>query len=213
MVFSKLTNIRNRCLIKTKNFDSPAKATEPTLHAEAYDSEYYYLAPTIEISMNKFNKIASADHPGLVDWAYPELQQMAKSPIARISTYPENNDEIIANIGDADCALVSWNTVIDKSVIDACPKLKYIGMCCSLIDESSANVDIAAARAKGIVVKGVRDFGDEGVIEFIVSELIQLFKGLGKYQWKADQVELGGQKLGIIGMGTTGKILAEAASF
>lgn len=101
----------------------------------------------------KFNKIACADQPGLPEVYYPELQKHSKTPIARVETYPKSNAEIIYNIGDADCALVSWNTIIDREVILACPNLKYIGMCCSLIDEQSANVDIVAARKQGIVVK------------------------------------------------------------
>ncbi|MFA9391887.1 MAG: NAD(P)-dependent oxidoreductase [Prolixibacteraceae bacterium] len=161
----------------------------------------------------KFKQIACADHPGLPEWVYPELQKYAQFPIKQVDNYPSNDAEIIANIGDADCALVSWNTLISREVILACPQLKYIGMCCSLIDESSANVDISAASEKGIVVKGVRDYGDEGVVEFIISELIQLLKGTNEHQWKDDQVELGGQKIGIIGMGTTGQMLAEAALF
>lgn len=59
----------------------------------------------------------------------------------------------------------------------------------------------------------MRDYGDDGVIEFILSELIQLLKGTGSHQWKDDQVELGNQKIGIIGMGTTGEMLARAALF
>lgn len=160
-----------------------------------------------------FNKIACADNPGLPDWAYKQIQTYSNSDLLYTDRYPDNDEEIIRNIGKADCALVSWNTAISKQVIEACPNLRYIGMCCSLIDENSASVDIAAAKQKGIVVKGVRDYGDEGVIEYIFSELISLLKGLGPHQWKKDQVELGNQKIGIIGMGTTGRMLTKAALF
>jgi len=47
-------------------------------------------------------------------------------------------------------------------------------MCCSLYDEDSANVDIKIAKLNNIEVRGVRDYGDEGLIEFIISELIRL---------------------------------------
>lgn len=59
-----------------------------------------------------------------------------------------------------------------------CPNLRYIGMCCSLYEEKSANVDIAAAREKGIVVTGVKDYGDEGVVEYVISELVRYLHGL-----------------------------------
>ncbi|MTI96263.1 MAG: hypothetical protein FH749_12430 [Firmicutes bacterium] len=84
-------------------------------------------------------------------------------------------------------------------------------MCCTLIDAKSANVDIDAAKERGIQVLGVRDYGDEGVIEFIISELVRLLKGLGEHQWQPVDLELTGQTLGIIGMGTLGKMLAEQA--
>jgi lactate dehydrogenase-like 2-hydroxyacid dehydrogenase len=84
-------------------------------------------------------------------------------------------------------------------------------MCCSLYDEKSANVDIAAASALGIQVKGVKDYGDEGTIEFIFAQLIYLFKGLGKNQWKSDATELSYKSIGIIGLGTLGLMVAKTA--
>ena len=85
-------------------------------------------------------------------------------------------------------------------------------MCCSLYDENSANVDIAAARKLGIEVRGVKDYGDEGTIEFIFAQLIYLFKGLGKQQWKNEATELTNKNIGIIGLGTLGKMVAKTAT-
>lgn len=160
----------------------------------------------------KFNKIVCVDNTGLEKWALNKLGDLSFNNLEIHKDYPKGNQTIMNRIGDADCLLVSWNTPIEKEVIEYCPNLKYIGMCCSLYDESSANVNIEAAREKGIVVKGIRDYGDEGTIEFIISELIGLLKGLGKYQWKDEPVELIGKKLGIIGMGATGKMLAKRAN-
>ena len=157
-----------------------------------------------------FKKIIAVDYTGLIEPAKEQLRQLADNAIF-YDDIPKDNREIINRIGDADCVLVSWNTRIDQEVIRACKGIKYIGMCCSLIDEKSANVDIAAARRRGITVLGVKDYGDEGVIEFIISELIRLLKGTGKYQWQHTDQELGGQSLGIIGMGTLGHMLAEKA--
>lgn len=158
----------------------------------------------------RFSKIVSVDNTGLVEPVREKLRQLA-AEVEFYDDFPKDNIEIITRINDADCLLVSWNTPIDREIIDSCPNLKYIGMCCSLIDESSANVDIAAARERDIVVYGVRDYGDEGVIEFILGELIRLFHGYGMHQWKADVQELTGQKLGIIGLGAVGSMLAERA--
>ena len=84
-------------------------------------------------------------------------------------------------------------------------------MCCSLYDASSANVDIRAAQSLKIAVHGVRDYGDEGVVEFVIAQLISLYKGLEKKQWGNESTELTGKKLGIIGFGTTGQMVAKIA--
>lgn len=160
----------------------------------------------------EFNKIVCIDKTGLEPWAIEELKKYSIKPIEVFDDYPENDNEIINRIKDADCVLVSWNTQISKKVIENCKQLKYIGMCCSLYDENSANVDIKIARVNNIEVRGVRDYGDEGLIEFIISELIRLLKGLGEHQWRDEAVELTQRKIGIIGMGTTGGMLAKMVS-
>jgi len=158
----------------------------------------------------KFNKIVSIDNTGLVESVKKKIHQLADEVIF-YEDFPKGNNEIISRINNADCVLVSWNTPIDKEVIESCKNIKYIGMCCSLYDEKSANVDINTARNHGIKVLGVRDYGDEGVVEFILSELIRLLHGFGQQQWKEEPSELTHQKLGIIGLGTLGSMLAEKA--
>lgn len=158
----------------------------------------------------KFNKIVSVDNTGLVETVKTKLLELGEE-VVFYDDFPADNAEIISRIGDADCVLVSWNTKLSREVIGSCPNIKYIGMCCSLIDEKSANVDIAAAKERDITVFGVRDYGDEGVIEFIICELIRLLHGYGDYQWKEEVLELTNQKLGIIGMGAVGSMLAQRA--
>ncbi|MCG8332255.1 MAG: hypothetical protein MI974_31505 [Chitinophagales bacterium] len=159
----------------------------------------------------KFNKIVLVDKTGLRDWAISDLQKYSIEAVDVYEDYPGSDSVLVRRIGKADCVLVSWNTRISEKVMKECPNLKYVGMCCSLYDASSANVDIKYARNNGIEVRGVRDYGDEGLIEFIISELIRLIKGLGENQWKDEPVELTNRKLGIIGMGTTGQMLADRA--
>ena len=165
----------------------------------------------------KFRKIVAVDHTGLLPDAKQRLKEFAQE-VVFYDDFPSNPVEIYTRINGtssneipADAVLVSWNTQIDRSIIEQCPSIRYIGMCCSLFDEKSANVDIKAARERGIKVLGIYDYGDEGVIEFIFSELIRLFHGFGKQMWKEEPVELTGHKLGIIGLGTTGKMLADMA--
>ena len=62
---------------------------------------------------------------------------------------PANDDEIIARIGDADAVLLSYTSRINRYVLECCPNVKYIGMCCSLYSPESANVDIRYANERG----------------------------------------------------------------
>lgn len=157
----------------------------------------------------KFNKIVCVDKTKLKEWALAELQKYSESTIENFTDYPENEKEILKRIGDAEAVFVSWHTHIDKNIIRQCPNLKYIGMCCSLYDDESANVAVKYARDNEIEVTGIRDYGDPGVVEFIISELVRLLQGLGKNQWKEMPSELTNRKIGIIGLGTTGKLLAQ----
>jgi phosphoglycerate dehydrogenase-like enzyme len=159
----------------------------------------------------KFKQIVCIDETGLIPEGYRDLQQFSTSTVITYDDYPTSNEEMIDRIQDADCVLVSWNTPLSSEVLHAAKHLKYVGMCCSLYDASSANVDIQAAQSQKITVRGVRDYGDEGVVEFIIAQLISLYKGLGKHQWGAEPTEMTGKTLGIIGFGTTGQMVAKAA--
>lgn len=158
-----------------------------------------------------FKKIVSVDNTGIEQTEQARLRAIAEE-VVFYDDYPAEEAEILQRISDADAVLVSWNTLLPGHILRRCPKLRYIGMCCSLYEEKSANVDIAAAREQGITVLGVRDYGDEGMAEFVICELIRLLKGLDRHQWKADALELTGQKLGIIGPGATGGMVADRAA-
>lgn len=60
---------------------------------------------------------------------------------------------------------------------------------------------------------GVKDYGDEGVVEYVVSELVRLLHGFGNVRWLEESTELTGRKVGIIGLGKTGGMIAEAMRF
>ena len=163
------------------------------------------------MASTKFNKITIIDDCGLTEPILEKLPALSNEPVTIFNDFPATDDEIIERVADSDCVLVSWRTKITAEILQAAPLLKYIGMCCSLYDEKSANVDIAAARKFGIDVRGVRDYGDEGTVEFIFAQLIYLFKGMGKYKWRPETSELKNKKMGIIGLGAVGQMVAETA--
>lgn len=156
-----------------------------------------------------FKKIVCVDYIKLEPWALDELEELSEEKVEVHSDYPETKEEILRRIGDADAVLVSWHTVLDEEIIQKSGNLRYIGMACTLYDDDSANVAVNFARSRGIVVKGIRDYGDPGVAEFIISQLISLLHGFGKHQWREMPEELTNKKIGIIGLGTTGQLLAE----
>jgi len=158
-----------------------------------------------------FAQIVCVDDTRLTPEGIGALRRFSREEPRCYGNIPASEEETLARIGDADCLLVSWKTPITGRILRASRGLRYVGMCCSLYDPASANVDIGTAGELGIEVRGVRDYGDEGVVEFIFAELISLFKGLGDRQWGDEPVELTGRTLGIIGFGTTGRMVAEAA--
>lgn len=157
----------------------------------------------------KFNKIVCVDNTKIKEETITDLQNFSKDKVLVYKDYPESREEVIRRIGNAEAVLVSWHTEIDKEVIQRCENIKYIGMACSLYDDESANVAVEYARSKGIQVTGIKDYGDPGVPEFIISELIQLFNGYKGKQWKELPVEINSVSIGIIGLGVTGKLLAD----
>lgn len=159
-----------------------------------------------------FKRIVAVDETLLNENALRELHKQGEEVIV-YHDFPEDKEEIKKRIGDADCLLVSYRTQIDKTILDACPSLHYIGMCCTIYDPQCCNVDIEEASRKGIAVMGIKDYGDEGVVEYVVSELIRLLHGFGGVKWREESHELTGQKIGIIGMGKTGRMIADALHF
>ena len=126
---------------------------------------------------------------------------------------PGSDEEILRRIDDADAVLVSYTSRINRWVIERCPNVRYIGMCCSLYSEESANVDIACARERGIRVLGIRDYGDRGVVEYVLHELTGLLHGFGMPMLRDEPVEIYGLKVGVVGLGVSGRMIADALSF
>ena len=101
-----------------------------------------------------FQKLVAIEPVSLIPSAEEALHQYA-GEVVLFRDVPADADEIVRRIGDADAVLLSYTSRMGRDVIARCPDLRYIGMCCSLYSEKSANVDIAFAREKGIRVLGL----------------------------------------------------------
>ena len=159
-----------------------------------------------------FQKLVAIEPVSLIPSAEKELFQYAKE-VVLFDDIPADDDEIVRRIGDADAVLLSYTSRIGRAVLERCPSIRYIGMCCSLYSEESANVDIAFARTKGIRVLGIRDYGDRGVVEYVLHELTGLLHGFGMPMLHDEPVEITGLKVGIGGLGVSGKMIADALAF
>lgn len=146
----------------------------------------------------------------------PEGRERLKDYCGKVIFYddpPRDAEEIIERIGDSDGILVSYTNRIGEEILGRCPQLKYIGMCCSLYGESSSNVDIRYAREHGIIVKGIRDYGDEGVGEYVTASLIGRLHGTdGHPPFLGRESEVSGVRVGILGMGASARAVARALS-
>lgn len=159
-----------------------------------------------------FGKLVAIEPVSLVAEAEKKLHDYAKEVIL-YRDIPADDGEIIRRIGDADAVLLSYTSRISRDVLESCPDVRYVGMCCSLYSEESANVDIAYAREHGIQVLGIRDYGDRGVVEFALCELVRLLHGYGRPMWRELPEEILGLKVGIIGLGVSGGMIADALQF
>ena len=166
-----------------------------------------------------FKKIVAVEPLNLIPSAEQALFHYAEE-VVFYEDSPQSAEEMASRIGDADAVLISYISRLGEDALAQCPNVKYIGMCCSLYNPESANVDIRYAESRGITVLGVRDYGDEGVVEYVVSELVRCLHGFGsdrdgkaRQPWDGVAREITGTKVGILGLGKSGGMIADALKF
>ncbi len=166
-----------------------------------------------------FTKLVAIEPLNLIPSAEAQLHNFAKEVVLH-RDIPADADEMARRIGAADAVMLSYTSTLGREALEKCPNLKYIGMACSLYSPESANVDIRYANSRGITVTGIRDYGDEGVVEYVVSELVRCLHGFGSNPdgsqaepWDDVPREITGIKAGIVGLGKSGGMVADALKF
>lgn len=162
--------------------------------------------------MKRFRKLVAIEPVSMIPAAEKRLYDYAED-VVLYDNIPDDDDEIVRRIGDTDAVLLSYTSAITKEIMARCPDVRYIGMCCSLYSPESANVDILYAGKHGITVTGIRDYGDEGVVEYVVSELVRCLHGFEQDAWFGEPVEITGLKVGVVGLGKSGGMIADAMKF
>jgi glycerate dehydrogenase len=125
------------------------------------------------------------------------------------------DDKIIERAKDSELVLLK-HTELNKDLIDALPKLRYIGILTTGYDV----VDIEYAESKGIVVTNIPEYSREAVAQYAIALLLEVVSHVGHHDdvvrtdkwrqnpdwthWDFPLIELDGKVMGIIGYGAIG---------
>lgn len=131
-------------------------------------------------------------------------------------------DQIIERANDAD-AIFTNKVVIDKNVLDHLPNLSFVGV----LATGYNNVDLIAARRKGVTVCNVPTYSTHSVVQNIYGHLLNICNGTAMHSnsvragdWTKCQdfsyrlmpiIELAGLTIGIYGLGSIGMEVANIA--
>ena len=152
-------------------------------------------------------------NPGDLSWAdlekLGECKCYERTPVA----------EMAARCAGAEIVLTN-KAVLNAEIIAALPELKYIGVCATGYNV----VDVAAAKARGIVVTNVPGYSSASVAQLVFALILELTHGVGLHaqsvaagKWQACEdfcfterplMELEGKTLGVIGYGDIGASVA-----
>jgi len=135
-------------------------------------------------------------------------------PNAKITAEHYDHDELKEKVKDFDILVVRSATKATRDIIEAGSKLKIIGRAGMGLD----NIDLDAAKEKGIEVLNTPGQNSLSVAELVVGMILSLnrhivrgTKGISEGKWEKKQlkgIELTDKTLGIVGFGNIGKHLA-----
>lgn len=158
-----------------------------------------------------------AVNPGDLSW--DAFKKVASPLVIYQNTCPEDT---IKHIADSKAVLLN-KVVIDKEVLDACPKLSYIGVLATGYNV----VDIAEARKKGVCVTNIPSYSTMEVAQHTIALLLTVTNHIAEYNnsvhsgdwiksksfcyYRSPLISLQGKTLGILGYGNIGKKVASIA--
>ena len=145
--------------------------------------------------------------------------------LGSVNVYDRTLDpkDIITRSKDAD-VIITNKTPLTKETLDQLPKLKYVGV----IATGYNVVDYKHARAKGIPVTNIPEYGTSAVSQFVFALLLELCHHAGHHSeaaragrwtnqpdfcfWDFPLIELHGLTLGVVGFGRIGRRVGEIGS-
>ncbi|MFW6381419.1 MAG: phosphoglycerate dehydrogenase, partial [Bacillota bacterium] len=128
-----------------------------------------------------------------------------------------SHEQLTEEIGQYDGIIVRSGTTLDSEILNKADKLKAIGRAGTGYD----NIDISAATKNGIIVFNTPNSNTISAVEHTMGMMLALARNIPQAHeltiqgiWKRKEflgTELYGKKLGIIGLGKIGSLVAERA--
>ncbi len=149
------------------------------------------------------------------------LEHLATLDVGPAEGWPR--EELLKRVAGADAIVSQLTDAIDRDVIAAAPSLRAIANVAVGYD----NIDLAAARERGIVVTNTPDVLTNAVAEFTWAMILAVTRRVAEGDravrrgawkgWALDYMpgmELSGKQLGLVGRGRIGRaVAAKAAAF
>ena len=156
-------------------------------------------------------------NPGDLSWT--ELEKLGD-----LTVYDRTPPELVRSRTEGAQAVFTNKTVLDRGIIMDAASLRFIGE----LATGYNNIDITAARERGIPVANVPAYSTDSVVQMTFALLLEICLRVGEHakavregEWAAAQdfcfwhgrlTELAGKTMGIIGCGRIGKAVARAAA-
>ena len=167
---------------------------------------------------DKRMKIVFLDAATLGDVSFAPIESLGE--LVRYQT--SSSAEALERVRDCDVLIVN-KVKVTSELIDAAPRLRLICEAATGVN----NIDLEYVAAKGIPVKNVAGYSTESVVQSTFMHILSLVGRLpyydarvksGHYSWSGlftdvsvPFFELAGKTMGIIGMGTIGRRVADVA--
>ena len=134
-----------------------------------------------------------------------------------------SHDALVARVAGKQALISLITDSVDRAVLEAGTALKVVAN----VGVGFNNIDVAAARERGIIVTNTPDILTDATADFTMALILAITRRLGEGErmvrrrdwkgWALDQLlgmQLGGRQLGIIGFGRIGRAVAvRAAAF
>ncbi|MFC4302334.1 D-2-hydroxyacid dehydrogenase [Cohnella boryungensis] len=155
-------------------------------------------------------------NPGDLSWL--ELEKLGE-----VFVYDRTPADLIAERAEGAQIVLTNKTPLRAETIDRLPELRYIGVIATGFD----NVDVRAARERGITVTNVPAYSSASVAQLVFALLLELCHRVGLHNesvhegdwsrspdfsfWRTPLIELEGRTMGIVGLGDIGRRVAKLA--